>query len=94
MHTIFVLYSDVSDERIFCFVFDCCVRDKYTLYLYFIVTLLPSVRCVLYLIVSLVISTHYTCSFIVTLVISALFVLYLIVTLVISAHYSFTLLPR
>ena len=52
MHTIFVLYSDVSDERRLCFVLDCSISDKSTIYLYFIVTLLISARSVLYLIVT------------------------------------------
>ena len=52
MHTVFVLYSDVSDERRLCFVLDCYLSDKSTMYLYFIVTLLISARSVLYLIVT------------------------------------------
>ena len=64
MHTIFVLYSDVSDERTFCSVFDCYVSDKCTLYLYFIVTLVMSALSILYLIVTLVpgVSAHYICT--------------------------------
>ena len=45
-----------------CFVFDCYVSDKHTLYLYFIVTLVISAGSVLYLIFTLVISTHYVCT--------------------------------
>ena len=59
MHTIIVLYSDVSDERRLCFLLDCYLSDKSTIYLYFIVTLLISARSVLYLIVTLVIGALY-----------------------------------
>ena len=64
MHTIFVLYSDVSDERTFYSVFDRYVSagSKCTLYLYFIVTLVMSAFSVLYLIAALEISTHYICT--------------------------------
>ena len=81
MHTIFVLDSDVSDERTFYFVFDCYVSDKHTLYLYFIVTLVMSALSVLYLFCYVRDKRTLYLYFIVTLVISALSLLCLIVTL-------------
>ena len=59
MHAIFVLYSDINDERTLCFVFDCYVSDKHTLHLYFIVTFVISAGSVLYLIVKLLISAYF-----------------------------------
>ena len=50
------------NERRLCFVFDCSVSDKRTLYLYFIVTLVMSAVSVLYLVVTLVISARYICT--------------------------------
>ena len=61
------------------FVFVIC-SNKRTLYL------VMSARSVLYLIVTLVIRTHYIWNFLVTLVMSALSVLHLIAPLVIRAH--------
>ena len=56
--------KDISRRSIcqLCFVLDCYVSDKRTLYLYFIVTLVMSAGSVLYMIVTLVISAHYICA--------------------------------
>ena len=58
----FVLHSDVIAVRTFCLVFDCYVRDKHTLYLFFTVTFVISALSIFYLIVTLEISTNYICT--------------------------------
>ena len=90
----FVLYSDVGDERTLCFVFDCYVSDKNTLYLEFFSDVSDERTFCFAFDCSVSDTRTLNLYFIVTLLLSARCVLYLIVTLVISAHYICTSLPR
>ena len=47
------------------FLFDCCVIDTRTLYFYFNAILVIRARSVLHLIVTLLITAHYSCSLLV-----------------------------
>ena len=90
----FVLYYNVSDKRTLCFVFDCNIGEKCSLYLYFVVTSVISARSVLYLFFYVIDKRTLYLYYIVTIVISARSVFYFIATLVISANYIGTSLLR
>ena len=61
MRTIFVFYSDVSDERMLCFVFNCYVSNRRTLY-FVLYSEVSDERTLCFVFdCYLVISAHYIC---------------------------------